>query len=148
MKTKYMFWQGILWLVAVYHIVVGLLLLFSGELSIKALKAIAGATIEGSPQLGIAGEILACYILTFGLMMGVAAWNPVKNRSILTIGLILIALRVFQRIYFSEKVMQVFQVSPATYWTATAIAILLGVILGLFRMKIYREMHDDGPLTQ
>lgn len=143
MKTKYTFWQGILWLVAGYHLLVGLLLFFSGEWSLKALKTFAGATIEGSPQLGIAGEILACYILTFALMMGVAAWNPVKNRSLLTIGLILVVLRIFQRVFFADKVMEVFQVPPANYWSATAIAALLGLLLGMFRMKIYRDMHRN-----
>ena len=142
MRSRYTFWRGILWLVATYHMLVGLLLLFSGELSIKALKTFAGATIEGSPQLGIAGEILGCYILTFALMMGVAAWNPVKNRSLLTIGLTLIVLRIFQRIFFAEKVMQVFQVPPANYWMATAIAAILGLLLGTFRLKIYRDMHE------
>lgn len=141
MRSRYTFWQVILWIVATYHMLIGLLLLFSGELSIRALKAFAGATIEGSPQLGIAGEILGCYILTFAVMMGVAAWNPVKNRSLLMIGLILIVLRIFQRTFFAEKVIEVFHVPSANYWMATAVAAILGLLLGVFRLKIYRDMH-------
>lgn len=137
-------WRIVLWFVATYHLLLGLLLLFSGELSIKALKTLAGAHIEGSPQLGIAGEILACYILAFGLMMATAAWNPVKNRAMISIGLLLIALRLFQRVYFADKVMRVFQVPAANYWSATALAALLGLLLAAFRLRIYRQMQASN----
>lgn len=143
MKKTYTGWRALLWFIATYHLILGLLLLFSGELSIRALKVFAGATIEGSPQLGIVGEILACYLLAFGLMMGIAAWNPVKNRAIITAGLVLIALRLFQRLFFAAKVMQVFQVTATHYWSATAIATILGLLLGMFRWRIYRDMHGE-----
>lgn len=141
MAKRYIGWRMVLWLIAGYHLVVGGILLFSGELAIRLLKNLAGATIQGSPQLGIAGEILACYLLAFGLMMALGAWNPVKNRGVISIGVILIGLRIFQRVYFAEKVMAVFQVPAEKYWVATALAASLGIILADFRWRLYRDMH-------
>jgi hypothetical protein len=141
MSKTYSGWKVLLWLIAVYHVVSGLLLFFSGELAIRALNSLAGIRITGSPELGIAGEILGCYLLAFGLMMGVAAWNPVKNRAIITVGLVLFALRLFQRLIFAEKVMQVMQIPSAKYWSAAAIVAVLALLMGIFRWQLYRDMH-------
>lgn len=126
--------------VGVYHIMLGLLLLFSGEMAIKAAKSMAGMTIIGSPELGVVGEVLACYIIAFGLMMGLAAWNPIKNRSLITIGLVLFVLRLLQRIVFADKTMEVFQIPSTRYWAAFVIVLIISVILGFFRIMIHKEM--------
>ncbi len=126
--------------VGVYHIMLGLLMLFSGEMAIKAAKSMAGMTIIGSPALGIMGEILACYIIAFGLMMGLAAWNPIKNRSLITIGLVLFVLRLLQRIVFADKTMEVFQIPSTRYWAAFVIVLIISVIFGIFRIMIHKEM--------
>ncbi len=129
--------------VSFYHVVLGLLMLFSGEMAIKAAKSMAGMTIIGSPVLGIMGEILACYIIAFGLMMGLAAWNPIKNRSLITVGLVLFTLRLLQRIIFADKTMEVFQIPSARYWTAFIIVLIISVILGIFRIRIYKDLKKS-----
>jgi hypothetical protein len=127
--------------VAGYHLVSGLLLLFFGDFAINTLKFLAGVSISGSPELGIVGEILACYLLAFGLMMGIAAWNPIKNRALITVGLVLFALRLFQRIFFADKVMQVMQIPANRYWSAALIVAILAILLSAFRWRLYRDMH-------
>lgn len=126
--------------IAIYHIVTGVILMSSGEMAIRAAKTLAGLTITGSPELGILGEILACYVIAFGFMMALAAWDPVKNRSLLTVGLVLFALRVIQRVAFSTKVIEVFQADPARYWMAAGIVVLLAVGLLAFRLQVRKEM--------
>jgi len=125
--------------VGLYHIMLGFLLLFSGEMAIKAAKSMAGMTIVASPQFGVIGEILACYFIAFGLMMGLAAWNPIKNRSLITIGLVLFVLRLLQRLVFADKTMEVFQIPSTRYWAAFVIVLIISVILGFFRIMIYKE---------
>ena len=139
MNKKLLPYRMLAGFVGVYHIMLGILMLFSGELAIKAAKSMAGMTIIGSPVLGIMGEILACYIIAFGLMMGLAAWNPIKNRSLITIGLVLFVLRLLQRIVFADKTMEVFQISSTRYWSAFVIVLIISVILGFFRIMIYKE---------
>lgn len=142
MAKSYLGWRILLWFVAVYHLMSGAVLLFSSDLTIRSLKAMAGVTVSGSPELGIVGEILACYLLAFGLMMAIAAWNPVKNRAIITVGLVLFALRLFQRVFFADKVMTVMQIPSQTYWTSAAIVAVLSLLMGAFRWRLYRDMHD------
>jgi len=141
MAKTYTGWRILLWFIAGYHVVSGGLLFFSGELTIRTLKALAGVSISGSPELGIAGEILACYLVAFGLMMGIAAWNPIKNRAIITVGLVLFALRLFQRVFFAEKVIQVMQVPLTKYWSAALIVAILAILMGIFRWQLYKDMH-------
>jgi hypothetical protein len=144
MEQKYTPGRALAALIGAYHVIVGLVIMFSGQLAIQLAKSIGGMTIIGSPELGIVGEILACYILAFGLMMVLVAWNPVKNRALISVGLVLFVLRVFQRLYFGPKVMAVFQVAPSPYWSEAAVVALLGILLGLFRWQIHRDLH---PLT-
>lgn len=131
--------KALLWVIALYHIVLGLLLIYSGELSIRAADAMYGWQITGSPELGILGEILGCYAIAFGLMMAVAAGDPVRYRSLLTVGIVLIALRLLQRLIFAGKVMEVFQVSSGRYWSAFVFVLLLGALLTWVRLLARRE---------
>jgi len=144
MSKSYTGWRMLLWFIAVYHLLSGALLFFSGELTLRLLKNLAGVSVSGSPELGIAGEILACYLAAFGLMMGIAAWNPVKNRAIVTVGLVLFSLRLFQRVFFAEKVMQVMQIPPSRYWGAALIVAVLAALMGIFRWQLYKDMHGAG----
>jgi hypothetical protein len=144
MSKTYTGWKVLLWFIAAYHALLGLLLMFSGELTIKAIKTVAGVAITGSPLLGVVGEILACYLLAFALIMAVAAWNPQKNRAAISVGLVLFALRLFQRICFAEKTMQIMQIPPVKYWSAAAIVAILAGLMGIFRWQLYRDMHDPA----
>jgi len=144
MSKSYTGWRMLLWFIAAYHVLSGGLLFFSGELTVRMLKTLAGVSVSGSSELGIAGEILACYLAAFGLMMGIAAWNPVKNRAIVTVGLVLFALRLFQRVYFADKVMQVMQIPPVRYWGAALIVAVLAALMGFFRWQLYKDMHGTG----
>ena len=123
-----------LWVVALYHIVLGALLIYSGELSIRVADLLYGWQITGSPELGIVGEILGCYAIAFGLMMAVAAGDPVRYKSLLTVGIVLIALRLLQRLLFAGKVMEVFQVPSGRYWGAFVFVLLMGALMTWVRM--------------
>jgi hypothetical protein len=144
MKPSYAVWRVLLWIIALYHGAVGLILLGSGDLALKLAKSLAGMTLTGSPELGIIGEIFGCYLLAFALLMAAAAWNPVKNRAAVTIGLLLFVLRIVQRVVFAEKVMTVFQIPAFNYWAYGGVVLLLGAALGVFRWKLYRDMHGTS----
>ena len=131
--------RTLLWVIALYHILLGVLLIYSGELSIRVADLMYGWQITGSPELGILGEILGCYAIAFGLMMAVAAGDPARYRSLLTVGIVLIALRLVQRLIFAGKVMEVFQVSAGRYWGAFLFVLALGAALTWARLLVGRE---------
>lgn len=136
MRNNYLPGKALLWFMLVYHGLAGILLIVSGELSIKFASVALGWTIDGSPALGIAGEILGCFLIAFACMLFVISTDPVKYRALLSVAIVLIVLRVGQRVYFSAKVIEVFQVPEFRYWTSTVVVLLFGVLLLLFRRQV------------
>ena len=130
--------KALTWFIAVYHILLGGVLIVSGDLSIRIASLAHGWTIEGSPELGIAGEIVGCYVIAFGLMLAVAAIDPVKYRAFISVGIALIALRLLQRVVFADKVMATFDVAAGRYWGTFVWVLLLGVLLAVFRRQLGR----------
>ncbi len=137
-------WRAIPAFVGVYHLAVGLVLMFSGEAAIKAAKVIGGMTVVGSPEMGVLSEILACYLLAFGVMMLAAAYDPVQNRACLSIGVTLCALCVLWQLGFGGKMMSVFQVDAAHYWRSLAIVTVLGAGLALFRWRVFQATRGGS----
>jgi hypothetical protein len=132
-------------LIAAYHMVIGLALLLSGELALKLARLAAGLKIEGSPQMGIVGEIFGCYVLAFGLMMVFVAVDPVKNRSLISVGIALFALRLVQRVAFASKTMAILGLSAADYWPPAAVVALLGAALVVMRWRVARGLTPQTP---
>ena len=132
MNESYLAGRGLLAFMVLYHGLAGVLLIVSGDLSIQFAAAVMGWTIEGSPALGIAGEILGCYLIGFALMLVLAMRDPVRHRGVLLVAVGFIALRVIQRVVFADKVMTVFSVPETRYWISCAFVALLGVGLFLF----------------
>lgn len=139
MNSSHLPIKVLLWVIAIYHISTGILIIASGDLSLRFAKTFYGWTIDGSSELGILAELLGCYAIAFGLMLATAAKDPVRYRSFLTVGVVLIALRVFQRLYFAGKIIDTFGVDPGRHWLATAFIFLLGAALAAFRYQIHRE---------
>ena len=129
----------LLWAVFAYHVGYGILLLFSGEWSIRFAEAVMGWHIQGSPELGILGEILGCYAIAFGLMAAIAARDPVRYRPLVSVAVVLVALRLIQRVLFADKVMKVFEVEPTRFWLDSAFVLVFGVLLLLLWLKLRRE---------
>lgn len=140
MGDRYLPWRVLLWVMCLYHVAVGLLLLFSGELSIRAAKLLQGWTIQGSPELGIVGEILGCYLIAFGLMLALAARDPVGYRDVLWVVVALCVVRLFQRLYFADKIAEVFQAEAAKGWVFFATVLVLCSCLVFLRLKIGRDL--------
>ena len=139
MSKSYAAGKSLLWFMIAYHALVGIVLLTSGELAIRLANTGFGWMVEGSPPLGILGEILGCFLITFAAMLFVITLDPVKYSVLLNVALVLIVLRVIQRIVFADKVIEVFKVPEARYWASCAFVALLGVGLFLFRRQLARD---------
>jgi hypothetical protein len=93
------FWvpRGILLIMCVYHVIVGIALNCPTEWVKWVGQYVFGMTqLPGESSIHIA-RMLGAYMVAFGVALGTAAWDPVKNRAILTIGVILALTRCVQR---------------------------------------------------
>ena len=114
--------------------------------SIPAIaEKLAGMKIKPTPEFLYLIQPFSVYAIAFGVMMGVAAWNPVKNRALISIGIVLVALRICQRLASLDDVAQVFGVSHARSFLTIGIVAFFGLALAWFRYRLYREMHGDSP---
>ena len=78
-------------------------------------------------------RMLGGYMLCFGVGMGLAAWDPVKNRSILSLGAGLVVLRSIQRIVQADTLQETLGLSSQANWTAIVILLVFAVFLVAFR---------------
>lgn len=138
MKGSYLPGKALLWFMILYNATAGILLIASGELAIRFASLILGWTVEGSPALGIAGEILGCQLLAFALMLFVITLDPMRYRVFLNVAIAFVLLRLAQRVYFSDKIIETFHVPEARYWGSCVFVALLAAALFAFRSQLGR----------
>ena len=148
-KNRYTALRGLLWLICVYHVGCGLIAnLFPDQIPALA-ERLAGMKVHAVPEFIYLAKPFGVYAMVFGIMMGVAAWNPVKNRALITVGVILFALRIIQRLIGMDEVQMIFGVSHARSLVTIGIVACFGAALAWLRFLLYREMHlektEDAP---
>src|SRR5260370_36266211 len=67
----------------VYHLLIGILGLVSGEMAARVGAAVYGAHVEVTPLFSYMAKYLAAYVIAFGVMMLFMAGDPPKNRTLL-----------------------------------------------------------------
>jgi hypothetical protein len=144
MKTnQHIALRGLLWIICTYHIVCGLIPNLFPNHALALAERLSGMNIQAAPQFIALTKPFGIYAITFGIMMGLAAWNPVKNRALITVGVILFALRIFQRLTGLQEAEQVFGVTPDRSMITIAIVSCFAIALTWLRIMLYREMKRD-----
>ncbi len=145
MPTQHRALKTLLWVICGYHILAGLL--FNAPASAVAWVA---QRLGGMTQAPDAGAIFLArpfgiYLLAFGVAMGAAAWNPVKNRALITIGSALFLLRVVQRIFTLDHTTALFGMPFARNVAMLLLVTAFAVALAWFRWRLYAEMRSGPP---
>jgi hypothetical protein len=144
MKTEHTALRTLLWLICIYHIGFGIAANLAPA-QVNALAAsVLGQPLPDNPALYQILKPFGIYAMIFGVMMGVAAWNPVKNRALITIGMILFGLRLLQRLLNLDEMQQGLGVSAARNWATIVAVACFALLLGVLRWKLYREMHSGS----
>lgn len=130
-----------LWLISLYTVCLGLLL--NGPQSVVARIAANMLNYEQAidPPLGFAVRMLGAYMIFFGVAVGLAAWNPRKNRAILSIASLFLVVRILQRMFYAAQLEATFGISSGRNWSYIGIMALLTALFLCYRWLVYREMH-------
>lgn len=84
-----------------YHVLLAAIaLLLPIEITSKAFTLALGVNIATTPQLEFIGKFTGVYMLAFGLMLLILAFNPIKYRSFAYPALALFGIRFLNRIIF------------------------------------------------
>jgi len=132
--------RGILWIMSVYHVVVGIAL----NCPLEWVKWVAEDVfsikqLPPDPSIHIA-RMLGVYMVAFGVALGTAAWNPIKNRAILTIGVMLAVTRCVQRLATSAQLESSLGIPQSHTFGLIAPLAVFSIVLIVFRWQIHQQM--------
>ena len=124
--------QLVLWLLAVYHLVMGSAALFVPALAARLVRSLYGATLPESDAFRYATSMIGVLALAVGLLAAVAALRPAEHRAIVGALLVLQLGRLFCRVRDRRLLGTAFGVSARG--NAAAIGVLAAecVVLGLW----------------
>ncbi len=124
--------KALLWLVCVTHVGMGLAGVLSPALAEKVAHGFYGATVEFTPTVVHLVRIIGAYMIAMGVLGGVAATDPERNRAVIVAVAVLLAIRVAQRLIHAEEIHATFAISQARIWGQAAyFAAIAGALLYL-----------------
>lgn len=127
------------WLISIYHVVEGVIATISGEMAAKIAAYGYGLSLARltpvTPQLIVFFRFIGAFAITFGVLMGFAAKNPVKNKAIIYGGIVFFAVRAFDRIVFANVLREAFDVSTGRNLISLAFVIIMLLGLIIFKPK-------------
>ena len=128
----------LLWYVALYHILLGLLGIFAKGSAISLANWFFNFNLTVTPEIHWILNPFAAYVLIFGVFMAVAATNPVKYKNIILVGVALIAIRFIQRLvfFYEAPVELINSVDPTRNILAMAIIAAIGLAMYLLVKKV------------
>ncbi len=125
----------VLGLVGVSHIVIGGIGCIPGISIVKLAAIFYKASVTLNPQLEHIIQMFGIYMLIVGILAIFALRDPVRNKPIIYGIIILLLLRVLQRIAFASQVYTVFSIPSGWYWTQTIFFLAIAIALILLCPK-------------
>ena len=124
--------QALLCFVCAAHVVIGAGVNLAPGFP-PLMAGIYGATVDWTPQFTYILKPLGAFMLTVGLLAGIAATDPARHRAIVNAVAVLFVLRSAQRMIFADETLRAFgitlarDVAVASFFLALAAAL---VVLG------------------
>ncbi len=140
MQNKHAVLRGVVWLVCLYHILLGITLNCPVNCITWVATNALGATKMPDASALFLARMLGSYLIVFGIGMGLAAWDPIKNRALLTVGAILVVLRTLQRVVQVDDLRDAVGISTGGNWTTVIVLLVFAFVLAYFRYCVYQDM--------
>lgn len=121
--------------VALAHMIIGLVVCIPGMSVENLAKTFYKASVSFSPQLQHVAQMFGAYMLAVGILAIFALLNPVRNKAITNGIIILLSLRVLQRLFFAKQAWEVFQIPSGWYWFQTIFFASIAIALLLLKPK-------------
>lgn len=126
----------VLALVCISHLVLGAIGYFASPGPVtKTLAAFYGASVTLTPQSLHLIRILGAFMIAIGVLAGFAFRHPRANRTVIYGVIVLLLLRVSQRLLFAREIHASFNVSYGQLWTQSIFFFALAVALFLLRPR-------------
>ncbi len=125
----------VLWAICLYHVVLGGGALLSTPVAERIAHTVFGITLHMTPDVAYVVRVLGVYALTFGLLAGVAATDPVRHRALLNLVVVLYALRIVVKLAFKNEAVMGLDYTPTRIFVEAALLAAFGLSVLLFRPR-------------
>ncbi len=128
----------LLWFVAAYHILLGLLGIFAKETAVFIANNFFNFNLTLTEEMLWVINPFATYLLFFGVFMAVAAMNPKKYKNVIYAGVGLFAVRVIQRIIFVTSASEglISNIDPVRNIIAIVVVAVIGLSMFFLTKKL------------
>ncbi len=128
----------VIWIVAVYHIILGLLGIFAKDYAVSLAKAFFNFNLTFNDQMYWVINPFSAYVLIFGVFMAVAATDPSKYKNIIYAGIGLFAIRIIQRVlfYFTAPETLISSVDPIRNIIMILVVAIIGIAMFFLVKKV------------
>jgi len=127
--------QALLCFVCAAHVVIGLgVNLAPGFPPIMA--GIYGATVDWTPQFTYILKPLGAFMLTVGLLAGLAATDPVRHSAVVYAVAALFVIRSAQRVVFADESMRAFGITLARDVVVASLFLALALVLVVLARRV------------
>lgn len=133
MKKSLSLLRIILWVVAVYHLALGIIGGLFPSFAVGIAATLFSFNLTLTNEIGWIAQPLSAYIFVFGVFAAVAARDPLKYSATVVVIAVLMAIRVLQIINFFLNGGDL-TLDPTRLMLNTIVAIIIGVSL-LFLLK-------------
>ena len=124
------------WWAGLYHLGLGVTGVFADPpLMASIINRVFGASLEITPQVFYLVKFCSAYMIAFALAMILLALQPEKHKKLLWIPLSLFAIRLLERLYFSDLLTHSLGIPFRQEMITTVILAVLIVLLFFSRPK-------------
>ena len=127
--------QVLLWMICAAHVVIGLGLNLAPGFG-QQMAGLYGATVDWTPQFTYILKPLGAFMLTVGLLAGVAATDPARYSAIVYGVVALLVMRSAQRLLFAGEISRAFNIESARNVTFLAVFLTLAVVLAVLCQRV------------
>ncbi len=130
--------KTLLWVVAVYHIALGLLGIFAKGIAVTLAQTFFNFNLTLTDQIYWIINPFAAYVLIFGFFMALAAKDPKKFKNVIYVGVTLMAVRVAQRASFLFAAPEglISNIDPTRNMIMLIVVIAIGIAMFVMARKI------------
>ena len=139
MPSKRTVLRATLALVALTNGAIGLLGVWPGIPVSKIATAFYSASLSVDPQTEHITVMFAAYMLTIGVLAGVAAVWPERYEMVTFAVAGMLVLRTAQRVTFASEQAEVFGISTGYYWAQTIIFLAIALLLAWLGWRVRSE---------
>jgi hypothetical protein len=121
-------------IVSVSHLLLGVMAVIAPPETVARLAAtFYGATLVVNPPLQHVIRIMGAFMIAMGVMSLFAFFNPAKHEGVIAGIVLLLLLRVAERLLFAGEIQRAFGVSSGHLWLQSAF--FLALAAGLFFLR-------------